>query len=467
MRTLRVVTPTPEQLAIFSRTRPGVELIRGAAGSGKTTTALLKLRCVVAFFINRKRRARDVSKVRVLVLTFNRTLRGYIEELTRQQALQGQAVSLEIETFGRWARSALGNPRMLNDPVHKAKIAALGSGIPLVSDYLVGEVDYLLGRFLPQDLARYTTSRREGRGSSPRVDRPLRERILNEVVQPYQEWKAQRAELDWNDLAVRLVGTKVSPAYDVVIADETQDFSANQIRAIMNQVAPEHSATFILDSAQRIYPRGFTWQEAGVEIRPETSHRLTNNYRNTIEIARLASSLLKGLPIDDDGTLPDFSACSRHGDQPRLLKGRFQQQLGYAIRYLKVNVDLSAQSVAFLHPLGGGWFDAVRSGLAHANLPYVEITRKSDWPTGSENIGLSTLHSAKGLEFDHVIILGLNAEVTPHGTEDDDDRLVTLRRLLAMGIGRARESVLLGYKPEEASELISYLDPDTYSLVEL
>lgn len=42
-----------------------------------------------------------------------------------------------------------------------------------------------------------------------------------------------------------------------------------------------------------------------------------------------------------------------------------------------------------------------------------------------------------------------------------------LRRLLAMGIGRARQSALLGYKPSEASTLISYLDPDTYEEVNL
>jgi superfamily I DNA/RNA helicase len=96
-----------------------------------------------------------------------------------------------------------------------------------------------------------------------------------------------------------------------------------------------------------------------------------------------------------------------------------------------------------------------------------QITRKSDWPDGKENIALSTLHSAKGLEFDHVFILGLNAEVTVHGEEDDDDTLVTLRKLLAMGIGRARYSVMIGYKPEEASRLIGYLDPSSYEGVDL
>jgi superfamily I DNA/RNA helicase len=75
---------------------------------------------------------------------------------------------------------------------------------------------------------------------------------------------------------------------------------------------------------------------------------------------------------------------------------------------------------------------------------------------------LSTLHSAKGLEFDHVIVLGLNADVTPHGAEEGDDRLAALRRLLAMGIGRARQSVIVGYKPDEASTLVQFLQPGSF-----
>ena len=77
-----------------------------------------------------------------------------------------------------------------------------------------------------------------------------------------------------------------------------------------------------------------------------------------------------------------------------------------------------------------------------------------------EQVALSTMHSAKGLEFDHVVILGFNAEVVQHGDEDDDVRLDGQRRLLAMAVGRARASVVLGYKPSDASRLIEFLDPE-------
>ena len=76
MRALRDVPPTNEQLGILSRSELGVKIIRGAAGSGKTTTALLRLRSLVGVFVNRRRRVRSEKSVRILVLTYNRTLRG-------------------------------------------------------------------------------------------------------------------------------------------------------------------------------------------------------------------------------------------------------------------------------------------------------------------------------------------------------------------------------------------------------
>lgn len=76
MKALIDVIPTAEQLALFSRVSPGVEVIRGAAGSGKTTTALLKLRACVGFYLSRARRQVNPKPVRVLVLTYNRTLRA-------------------------------------------------------------------------------------------------------------------------------------------------------------------------------------------------------------------------------------------------------------------------------------------------------------------------------------------------------------------------------------------------------
>ncbi len=467
MRALVEVSPTPEQLIIVSRNRPGIEVIRGAAGSGKTTTALLRLRALIGTFVSRKRRMQKKEPVRILVLTYNRTLRGYIRALARQQVSESDEIDLQISTFAKWAMENLEGPQIVSARAAKAKIGELGRKISLAGDFLLEEVDYVLGRFEHNKLDDYLSAQRVGRGITPRVDRTLREVILANVVEPYQKWKRHTGRVDWNDLAATLAGRRACEPYDIIIADETQDFSANEIRAIRNHVAETHSLTFILDSAQRIYVRGFTWREAGITVRPENTHRLQRNYRNTIEIAQFAAGIIEGISVDDDGTMPDFSKCDRHGPKPIVVRGKFSDQVSYVKNYISERVDLKSESVAILHPLGGGWFDYTRIAFRKGRLPFVEIARKSDWPEGEENIAFSTIASAKGLEFDHVIMLGLNAEVLPHGSEEGDDRLTRLRRLMAMGIGRARKSVIIGYKPSEEPVLVKYMKASTFDLANL
>jgi superfamily I DNA/RNA helicase len=69
------------------------------------------------------------------------------------------------------------------------------------------------------------------------------------------------------------------------------------------------------------------------------------------------------------------------------------------------------------------------------------------------------------LEFDHVVLPGLNQQVTPHGREEGDVNLDALRRLIAMGLGRARTSVHIGFKPSDPSTILGMFKPDTYQLV--
>lgn len=64
-----------------------------------------------------------------------------------------------------------------------------------------------------------------------------------------------------------------------------------------------------------------------------------------------------------------------------------------------------------------------------------------------------------------MFMLGLNQQVTPHGDEEGDAMLDMLRRLLAMGVGRSRKTVTLGYKADDPSTLIDLLADGTYEEV--
>jgi superfamily I DNA/RNA helicase len=470
MRVLTEIEPNKQQRSIIADYKPGYTLIRGAAGSGKTTTAVLRLRQVAGVWRRQRVREGSDDPVRVLVLTYNRTLRGYIEQLVDEQVEDLDNIDLTLDTFGRWAWTLTGRPEVLGDARRESVIWRFGAALGLSRDFLLDEIEYVTGRYLPESLEFYATPnqptyRRRGRGQTPQMTQALRRRLLDEVIAPYQAWKAEQREVDWNDVTLMLRDDPTLTPYDVVIVDEAQDFSANQLRALDRQLSGQHSTTFVLDALQQIYPRGFTWQEIGLDIPTRNMFRLDYNFRNTREVAAFARPLLEGMEVPDDGTLPDFESTVRTGPRPQVIEGRFARQMDYIVKQLS---ELPPQeSVALLHPKGGGWFDYTRQRLRTAGLPFVELARRAEWPEGDEQIALSTLHSAKGLEFDHVVLLGLNTELMPHGSEENDSQLDNHRRLVAMAIGRARKTVMLSFRPDAASSVTEFLDGSTFDRVDV
>ena len=271
MRTLKNVDLTPEQLPILADAALGFRLIRGAAGSGKTTTAVYRLRQLCAAFKAQRERDDSGQPVRVLVLTFNRTLCGYINQLANEQIQDTAGIDFTIETFSRWALHLVGQRNIIDDPglYVRPLLRKLGGNVSANLDYFADEVNHIMGRFTPASRQEYLGVERTGRGRAPAVNQQLRKRLLTDVVAPYEARKQRDDASDWNDVALAAAAATSRQGYDIVVADETQDFSANQIRAIRAHLSDNHATTFIMDAAQRIYSQGFTWRETGIELRPQ------------------------------------------------------------------------------------------------------------------------------------------------------------------------------------------------------
>lgn len=466
MRVLRRHPPTPEQINIVRRIQQGVSLIRGSAGSGKTSTALTALRATTGTTVNQLRNE-GALPANVLVLTYYNSLRGYITAVAEVElADYADDAQLVIMTFDKWAFATLGWRGHLDIVACENQLLALCFPFPRDTNFAIDEAQYVLGRFRPNALDEYLVRPRTGRGNAPSMDRPMRQRFLDEVVRPYLEWKRARGARDFHDLSFAMADAVPSVTYDVIVIDEAQDLSANQIRAVMAHAAPGATITIVTDTAQRIYPRGSPWAEAGVLLHPNRSFRLTRNYRNTRQTASLAAALASGLVLDEDGSLPDPALCTRDGRLPVFLLGRFREQLRWVVDWLST-VDLERETVGFLHLKGGGWFDDIREGLSDGGFEYCELQGVNEWPEHGPNIGLCTFHSAKGLEFDHVVMIGLAQENASHGAEIEDDRYAALRRLLAMGVGRARETVILGAKPGAELSALHFIAADTVEVIRL
>ncbi len=70
---------------------------------------------------------------------------------------------------------------------------------------------------------------------------------------------------------------------------------------------------------------------------------------------------------------------------------------------------------------------------------------EADRLTGEGRVTLMTLHNAKGLEYDHVFVVGMEEGTFPHARSMDEQNLEEERRLAYVGITRAKKTLTLSY----------------------
>ena len=80
-----------------------------------------------------------------------------------------------------------------------------------------------------------------------------------------------------------------------------------------------------------------------------------------------------------------------------------------------------------------------------SDISLMGILEKNDDDSNGNVVSLMTLHAAKGLEFPHVTIVGMEEELLPHRTSIEDDMVEEERRLFYVGITRAKRELVLSY----------------------
>jgi DNA helicase IV len=210
------------------------------------------------------------------------------------------------------------------------------------------------------------------------------------------------ADLRWSDHDVALLDearTLLAGAprsYGHVIVDEAQDLSPMQLLAISRR-AVDGSLTILGDVAQATGPVVYrAWQELEPYLPDETQmeiEELRHAYRVPAEIMNFALPLLDRIAPDVEPPL----AYRRGGDPPRLVRVGEDELIPAALR----ETSALAEQEGLLAVI-------VPRALAGA-LPQGELFDEISVP-------VLTPRQAKGLEFDHVVV------VEPAAVADDGDR---------------------------------------------
>ncbi|WP_166269590.1 DNA helicase Rep [Marinobacter caseinilyticus] len=94
---------------------------------------------------------------------------------------------------------------------------------------------------------------------------------------------------------------------------------------------------------------------------------------------------------------------------------------------------------------GKGTADELGIEDAISKLILRDLMEQREEEDDSDKVQLLTLHASKGLEFPHVFIMGLEEEILPHRSSIEEGNIEEERRLMYVGITRARETLTLTF----------------------
>lgn len=316
--------------------------------------------------------------------------------------------------------------------------------------------------------AEYLKVARTGRGTP--LNRKQRKQVWA-VLESVMQTQAIDGQLFWPTMSA--VGAELlnvhyenggGSLFDHLVVDEAQDFNAGHWRFLRACVAQGPNDIFIAeDSHQRIYGQPLTLSHFGISTRGRASQRLTLNYRTTKENLDYALRILVGGDsefYDAEGQRDsvDKYRSARSGPAPQILTAESEEKefdLAAAL------IDGWLQEAERSREAGNqkdvrigvmcrtrGQLGRVVSGLADHGIEAVQT--KNAELASHEQVSVMTMHGAKGMEFTHVILMGVGKEIMPLRFQlknlSEDDAKVALQRersLLYVAASRARDALVI------------------------
>jgi superfamily I DNA/RNA helicase len=404
---------------------------------------------------------RTVDGQKVLVTTFTKNLALDIEDNLKSMCNKETMAKIEVRNLDAWVHAFMRSNKLehrivygrSNDAAAQAWQASLATKdgiLGLMDDFYEQELEQVVLAQGLTTLEEYRTARRTGRGV-------VLSRSKRDSVWPvFEEYRGQLAsrKLKEVDDAYREVAAfmtkeqeagKKMPAYSAVVVDETQDLGPQALKLLRAIMPAGNNDLFLVgDGHQRIYARNrAAMSKCGIDIRGR-SRKLYLNYRTTDEIRKQAVALLEGCEIDnlDDGhdETKRYKSLS-HGPSPLMvtLKGIEQatdKALELSRNWLSQTDEHGSTSICVI-TYSNDVRDASAKVFAKAGLKTAVIDENHNLSNKTEIVYFSTMHRAKGLEFDQVIV------ISPSEYLGDPLETDSKRKLIYVALTRAKKDAAL------------------------
>lgn len=450
----------PTQNKLASGSRSGPVRVLGGAGTGKTVVAMHRARWLADHA--------TPPGMKVLFTTFTRNLARDIEENLRSMCSPTTLARIEVVNLDAWVFGFLRSRRYPHRIIYNRRddagaraawesaLAVKDGSLDLPDGFYEEELEQIV---LAQGVTtrdEYRTVRRTGRGvvlSRGRRDavwpvfdeyrRQAATRQLKDVEDAYRD-TAALLETEFEQQGDERSANTVR--YASIVVDETQDFGPQALRLLRAMVPREANDLFFVgDGHQRIYPRNrAAMSKCGIDIRGR-SRKLYLNYRTTAEIRAQAVALLEGVDVDDldegHDELRRYKSLS-HGPRPAVVRvGSLDEAIAKALEAVKTWQSAAAASGAedsraartcAVLVRSAGARDAIEQRLRGEGNKTVVIDKDQSSEPAPQVIRFATLHRAKGLEFDHVVVVGR------HEALGDVEETAHERMLLYVALTRAK-----------------------------
>lgn len=487
-----------EQEKISYMKPSGHTLIKGIAGSGKTTVGIYRIPFLLSNYCSEPEDS-------ILLVTYNKTLVNYMNyiyskiekeyregyptlfEFPKNKVKITTVDSLIYPYYMRWMKEQkssytanvangvkLGIVRECAERLSKiySQVGLLTEGN---TKFLYDEINWIKSCNYCEE--EYQNADRTGMGKQEEHIQRIPKnsetrRAIYELVELYSQEMRLKGYMDFNDIriiALDEIKKECGRRYTHIIIDESQDLSKVQLEFIkeLYQDEKEYSSlTFLFDSAQSIYSQswlgnGRNFTTIGYNMVGK-SKSLSKNFRTSTQISQAAYSLLgkasevvrdenyvKPYLIDKQGEYPVYRHFESEGEELAYLREILEEE---SERYSKKDILVVARS--------RGQLEVAREYLTQNNIPATILDRDND-DFESDSVRLMTMHSVKGIESKLVILINLNEGIMPYYSSMDETTReveeVMEKKLLYVGMTRATEELYM-LSSGEPSKFLKEID---------